>query len=63
VAKPVITTGGGDHFNAGFCLGKLLGLDNEMSLLTGVTASGFYVGSAQSPSINDVVPLLRNCPT
>ena len=26
--KPVITTGAGDHFNSGFCLGKLLGLDN-----------------------------------
>ena len=26
VAQPLITTGAGDHFNAGFCLGKLLGL-------------------------------------
>ena len=26
--KPLITTGAGDHFNAGFCLGKLLGFDN-----------------------------------
>ena len=27
-AKPLITTGAGDHFNSGFCLGRLLGLDN-----------------------------------
>ncbi len=26
--KPLITTGAGDHFNSGFCLGKLLGLDD-----------------------------------
>jgi len=25
VGKPLISTGAGDHFNAGFCLGKLLG--------------------------------------
>ena len=51
VAKPLITTGAGDHFNSGFCLGKLLGFDNDMSLLTGVTTSGYYVRTGQSPSI------------
>jgi len=61
--KPLITTGAGDHFNAGFCLGKLLGLDNTMSVLAGVTTSGFYVRTAKSPSIADLVELLRNWPT
>ena len=61
--KPLITTGAGDHFNAGFCLGKLLGLDNGMSLLAGVTTSGFYVRTAKSPSIADLVGLLRNWPS
>jgi len=60
--KPLITTGAGDHFNAGFCLGKLLGLDNAMSLLAGVSTSGFYVRTAKSPSIADVVGLLRKWP-
>ena len=54
VAKPLITTGAGDHFNSGFCLGKLLGLDNAMSLLTGVTTSGYYVRTGQSPTIAQV---------
>jgi sugar/nucleoside kinase (ribokinase family) len=62
VAKPLITTGAGDHFNAGFCLGKLCGLDNELSVLTGVTASGFYVRNAQSPSIPDLAEMLRDWP-
>ncbi len=61
--KPLITTGAGDHFNAGFCLGKLLGLDNAMSLLAGVSTSGFYVRTAKSPGIADLVTLLRNWPT
>ena len=29
--RPLITTGAGDHFNAGFCLGRLLGGDLEES--------------------------------
>jgi sugar/nucleoside kinase (ribokinase family) len=58
-AKPLITTGAGDHFNSGFCLGRLLGMDNEMSLLTGVTTSGFYVRSGQSPSIPQIAALMQ----
>ncbi|HVR37173.1 MAG TPA: hypothetical protein VMS21_15125 [Methylomirabilota bacterium] len=60
VPRPVITTGAGDHFNAGFCLGKLLGLDDSMSLLTGVTTSGFYVRTGRSPSLHDLAGLLRD---
>jgi sugar/nucleoside kinase (ribokinase family) len=62
VAKPKITTGAGDHFNAGFCLGKLLGFDNDLSLLTGVTTSGYYVRSATSPTIAQLTELLRKWP-
>jgi sugar/nucleoside kinase (ribokinase family) len=62
VAKPVITTGAGDHFNAGFCLGKLLGFDNEGSVLLGVTTSGYYVRNGQSPGIAELVQMLRDWP-
>ena len=60
VAKPLITTGAGDHFNSGFCLGKLLGLGNAMSLLTGVAASGWYVRTGQSPSIVQAANMLKD---
>ena len=60
--KPVITTGAGDHFNSGFCLGKLLGLDNAQSVLTGVTTIGHYVRTAQSPAIPDLAKMLRAWP-
>ncbi len=62
VQKPLITTGAGDHFNAGFCLGKLLGFDSEGSVQLGVAASGFYVRSAQSPGLTDLVEMLRDWP-
>jgi sugar/nucleoside kinase (ribokinase family) len=57
---PLITTGAGDHFNSGFCLGKLLGLENLDALLTGVTASGFYVRTAKSPAIQDLAGMLKD---
>ncbi|MBA4146598.1 MAG: hypothetical protein H0X66_00675 [Verrucomicrobia bacterium] len=62
VGIPLITTGAGDHFNSGFCLGKLLGLNNAMSVLTGVTTSGFYVRTAQSPTIPQLADMMRNWP-
>ena len=49
--RPLITTGAGDHFNAGFCLGRLLGGSLEESLSLGVGTSGFYVRKATSPSL------------
>lgn len=61
-SKPKITTGAGDHFNAGFCLGRLLGLDHAQSLLTGVATSGHYVRTAHSPAVTDVIKLIRNWP-
>lgn len=60
--KPKITTGAGDHFNSGFCLGKLLGFPTELCLLTGVATSGFYVRTAQSPTLNDLAEMLRHWP-
>jgi sugar/nucleoside kinase (ribokinase family) len=62
ITKPVITTGAGDHFNSGFCLGKLLGFDNEMSLLCGVSTSGFYVKTGQSPEMRDLAALMSDWP-
>ena len=58
-AKPKITTGAGDHFNAGFCIGRLLGLDLAASLQIGVATSGYYVRQARSPSVEDLKKFLR----
>lgn len=62
IGRPLITTGAGDHFNSGFCLGRLLGFDNAGALLTGVTTSGYYVRSAQSPSLGNLAEMLRDWP-
>jgi hypothetical protein len=62
VSYALTVTGAGDHFNSGFCLGRLLGLEPAMCVLTGVSTSGFYVRTAKSPTIPDLVDLLRNWP-
>jgi sugar/nucleoside kinase (ribokinase family) len=61
-AKPLITTGAGDHFNAGFAAGQMMGLDPEASLLVGVSTSGHYVRTARSPSLSDLETFLANWP-
>ena len=61
-AKPKLTTGAGDHFNAGFCLGRLLGLTLEGSVQLGVATSGFYVRNAHSPALTDMRAFLATLP-
>jgi hypothetical protein len=58
-AKPKITTGAGDHFNAGFCIGRLLGFDLEGSLQLGVATSGYYVRNAASPNVPALAKFLQ----
>jgi len=56
--KPVLTTGAGDNFNAGFCLGQALNLDYSLSLLLGVCTSGFYVRRAKSPTMDEIIEFI-----
>jgi sugar/nucleoside kinase (ribokinase family) len=58
--NPLITTGAGDHFNAGFSTGQLLGLTPEACLCLGVCTSGIYVRTALSPSLADLETFLAN---
>jgi sugar/nucleoside kinase (ribokinase family) len=57
-AAPKISTGAGDHFNAGFCVGYLLGLDPIACLTVAVATSGQYVRTAKSPSLSDTQSFL-----
>jgi sugar/nucleoside kinase (ribokinase family) len=56
---PKITTGAGDHFNAGFCSARLSGFSPTASLALATCTSGHYVRTAQSPSTSQVVELLK----
>ena len=57
--NPKITTGAGDHFNAGFSASRLCGFSPLTCLALATCTSGHYVRTAESPSTNQVVELLR----
>ena len=54
VQQPKISTGGGDNFNGGYCLGQMLGLDIESSMITGMANSGSYVQNGRSCTFGDL---------
>ena len=56
--KPVLTTGAGDNFNAGFCIGLLRGLDPGGALKTGVAMSGFYVRKGRSATLSELADFM-----
>ncbi len=58
--RPLLTTGAGDNFNAGFCHGILAGLSPRESLVCGVSTAGFYVRNGYPPGINELVDFMRN---
>jgi hypothetical protein len=58
--RPLITTGAGDHFNAGFASGAVMGLDPEGCLTLGVATSGHYVRTGESPTLAQLETFLAN---
>ncbi len=62
VKQPRISTGAGDHFNAGFAMGQVLGFGLEESLCTGVGTSGYYVRSGISPTAVQLAEFLKELP-
>ncbi|RWY53683.1 carbohydrate kinase family protein [Mucilaginibacter gilvus] len=51
IANPTISTGAGDNFNAGFCIGQLLGLDAGSSLIMANSSSNCYIKNGESPTL------------
>lgn len=52
--NPKKSVGAGDRFNAGFCVGQLMGLPPEQRLLLGTAASGFFVRNARSANATEL---------
>jgi sugar/nucleoside kinase (ribokinase family) len=59
---PRLSTGAGDHFNAGFAFAQCLGLGLSQCLAVGVATSGAYVRDAQSPTRARLCAFLRALP-
>lgn len=59
---PALSTGAGDHFNAGFAGAQTMGMPVEECLAVGCAVSGAYVRDARSPSRLRTVAFLRELP-
>jgi len=57
--RPIKSTGAGDRFNAGYCLGLLAGAAPEDCLSLGCGVSGYFVRNAQSPSREKIADFLK----
>ncbi|MGC9450438.1 MAG: PfkB family carbohydrate kinase [Oceanipulchritudo sp.] len=58
--NPKISTGAGDHFNAGFSAAEVIGLSPEACLAVAVATSGQYVRTGRSPSLRETARFIEN---
>jgi len=56
---PVLTTGAGDHFNAGVIIGLIHGLEPDETVALGNTIAGCFVRQGSSPSYEQVRTFLN----
>lgn len=52
---PRLTTGAGDHFNAGYCFARTLGIEPAHALVVGKAMSGFYVRNGRGPDRDELL--------
>ena len=62
VRAPKLSTGAGDNFNAGFCLGLMADLPLEQALCVGTATSGFYVREARSATLDELAEFCAELP-
>src|SRR5258706_1554942 len=55
IENPKLLTGAGDNFNAGFCLGQLLHLDLDDSLIVAHSVSNHYIQNGSSPTVKELL--------
>lgn len=62
VRRPRVSTGAGDHFNAGVCVARALDLERDAQLALGLGASGLFVRAGASPRPAELAEFLRDLP-
>jgi sugar/nucleoside kinase (ribokinase family) len=58
--RPKKSTGAGDRFNAGFCLGLAHGFNDAEALVLGCAVAGFFVRHARSANQGELVDFLKH---
>lgn len=55
VKQPLISTGGGDNFNAGLVYGIMIGMDIRSAMALANAASGYYVTNGRSATLEALI--------
>jgi sugar/nucleoside kinase (ribokinase family) len=61
--SPILTTGAGDNFNAGYMYGCIHGFAPDLCLMMGVASSGYYVRNAKSGILQEIVDFVQQWKT
>lgn len=59
VDHPMISTGGGDNFNAGLVYGIINGMGIEAAMTLGNAASGFYISHGRSATMDELMEYIH----
>lgn len=59
IRHPKLSTGGGDNFNSGFAIARMLGLDLESSLIAANGVSAFFIKYGYSPEMEELLMFLE----
>ena len=55
IKNPVLSTGAGDNFNAGFCAARLMQLDSTTSIEFGHATASYYLQTGRSPGTEELL--------
>jgi len=58
IRNPKLLTGCGDNFNAGFCLGLLIGIPINLCLELGIYVATYYITNGKSPDFNELLDFI-----
>lgn len=60
VEQPLLSTGAGDNFNAGYCAGRMMDLDIKTSMFLGHATAGFYMTRGKSATPEELMDFIES---
>ncbi len=59
IDHPIALTGSGDNFNAGLCLGLLLKLPIQISIVIGIFVASYYIQNGENATLDELINYMK----